>query len=237
MSSSVAAALADGSGDFESSGERRGISIGIIEPMEMDDDDEGQKDDDDENMGLGTSPGRSHAAAGDDEGSDSEISEQGMSVRGPPPPVANLQEHLLGLIRRIDELNARDAARDADRAARPAEEVTGPNPPSTNGHRPDAVRSRSAADYVTKSSGEGSSSTRDDEPDAPAWGADTSMLGMGYEYADPRVIPVSPSTYLRPGSRFHGTQQSERQRYDVQVEIKHVDLRESFLCGYLRIQG
>ncbi|EON97562.1 putative vacuolar import and degradation protein [Phaeoacremonium minimum UCRPA7] len=25
--------------------------------------------------------------------------------------------------------------------------------------------------------------------------------------------------------------------YDVQVEIKHVDLRESFLCGYLRIQG
>lgn len=25
--------------------------------------------------------------------------------------------------------------------------------------------------------------------------------------------------------------------YDVQVEIKHVDLKESFLCGYLRIQG
>jgi hypothetical protein len=30
---------------------------------------------------------------------------------------------------------------------------------------------------------------------------------------------------------------SERQVYDVQVEIKHVDMRESFLCGYLRIQG
>lgn len=71
----------------------------------------------------------------------------------------------------------------------------------------------------------------------PPWVEDTGLLGMGYEYADTRVIPVSPSSYLRPGSRFHGTQQSERQRYDVQVEIKHVDLRESFLCGYLRIQG
>lgn len=30
---------------------------------------------------------------------------------------------------------------------------------------------------------------------------------------------------------------SERQVYEVQVEIKHVDMRESFLCGYLRIQG
>ncbi|KAL2756466.1 hypothetical protein ACRALDRAFT_2077459, partial [Sodiomyces alcalophilus JCM 7366] len=52
-----------------------------------------------------------------------------------------------------------------------------------------------------------------------------------------QVIPTSPSPYLRPGSKFHGTQQSEKQVYDVQVEIKHVDLRESFLCGYLRIQA
>lgn len=71
----------------------------------------------------------------------------------------------------------------------------------------------------------------------PLWMDDTGLLGMGYELADPRVIPISPPSYLRPGVRFHGTQQSERQRYDVQVEIKHVDLRESFLCGYLRIQG
>ncbi|KAJ9143116.1 Glucose-induced degradation protein 4 [Pleurostoma richardsiae] len=60
---------------------------------------------------------------------------------------------------------------------------------------------------------------------------------VGSEYSGLRVIPSSPSSFLRPGSRFHGTQQSERQVYDVQVEIKHVDLRESFLCGYLRIQG
>lgn len=52
-----------------------------------------------------------------------------------------------------------------------------------------------------------------------------------------QTMPTSPSSYLRPGSKFHGTQQSERQVYEVQVEIKHVDMRESFLCGYLRIQG
>ncbi|KAM0286449.1 hypothetical protein ACHAQH_000875 [Verticillium albo-atrum] len=60
---------------------------------------------------------------------------------------------------------------------------------------------------------------------------------MGSDYPSMRAIPTSPSSFLRPGSKFHGTQQSERQVYDVQVEIKHVDLKESFLCGYLRIQG
>ncbi|KZZ96152.1 vesicle-mediated transporter Vid24 [Moelleriella libera RCEF 2490] len=60
---------------------------------------------------------------------------------------------------------------------------------------------------------------------------------MGPDCSNIRSIPLAPSSYLRPGSKFHGTQQSERQVYDVQVEIKHVDMRESFLCGYLRIQG
>jgi len=60
---------------------------------------------------------------------------------------------------------------------------------------------------------------------------------MGYDFSNVRLIPTSPSSFLRAGSRFRGTQQSERQVYEVQVEIKHVDMRESFLCGYLRIQG
>lgn len=63
---------------------------------------------------------------------------------------------------------------------------------------------------------------------SPAWYAKLNIW---------QLIPSSPSSFLRAGSRFHGTQQSERQVYDVQVEIKHVDMRESFLCGYLRIQG
>ncbi|KAI1115310.1 vacuolar import and degradation protein-domain-containing protein [Nemania sp. NC0429] len=60
---------------------------------------------------------------------------------------------------------------------------------------------------------------------------------MGFYHSKVRIIPLSPSSFLRPGSRFKGTQQSERQVYDVQVEIKYIDLRQSFLCGYLKIQG
>ncbi|KAI1820061.1 vacuolar import and degradation protein-domain-containing protein [Xylaria intraflava] len=60
---------------------------------------------------------------------------------------------------------------------------------------------------------------------------------MGFDYSNFRVFPTSPSSFLRPRSRFFGTQQSERQVYDVHVEIKYVDLRESFLCGYLKIEG
>ncbi|KAI0509304.1 vacuolar import and degradation protein-domain-containing protein [Xylaria bambusicola] len=52
---------------------------------------------------------------------------------------------------------------------------------------------------------------------------------MGFDYSNIRILPMAPSSYLRAGSKFHGTQQSERQIYDVQVEIKYVDLRESFL--------
>jgi hypothetical protein len=54
---------------------------------------------------------------------------------------------------------------------------------------------------------------------------------------DRQSSPASTTSFLRPGSKFRGTQQSDRQVYDVQVELKDVDLAESFLCGYLRIQG
>lgn len=52
-----------------------------------------------------------------------------------------------------------------------------------------------------------------------------------------QTSPSSTTSFLRPGSKFRGTQQSDRQVYDVQVELKDVDLAESTLCGYLRIQG
>lgn len=71
----------------------------------------------------------------------------------------------------------------------------------------------------------------------PRWTEDSGLMGLGLEYSHMRVMTPAPSLYLQPGSRFVGTQQSERQRYDVEVEIKHVDMRESFLCGYLKIQG
>ncbi|KAL0472005.1 vacuolar import and degradation domain-containing protein [Neurospora intermedia] len=70
-----------------------------------------------------------------------------------------------------------------------------------------------------------------------SWMHDYGLAGLSYEYCQTRLTPSTPSSYLRPGSKFSGMQKSERSRYDVEVEIKQVDLRESFLCGYLRIQG
>ncbi|KAH7114304.1 vacuolar import and degradation protein-domain-containing protein [Dendryphion nanum] len=52
-----------------------------------------------------------------------------------------------------------------------------------------------------------------------------------------RFLPNTSSSLLRPGSKFKGNQTSDRQQYEVEVEIKHVDMRESYLCGYLRIKG
>jgi hypothetical protein len=58
-----------------------------------------------------------------------------------------------------------------------------------------------------------------------------------FSLIQPKLLPNYTSSFLRPGSKFTGTQQSDRQIYNVDVEIKHVDMVESYLCGYLRIQG
>eukprot|EP00123_Amoebidium_parasiticum_P020762 comp5594_c0_seq1/m.1501 comp5594_c0_seq1/g.1501 ORF comp5594_c0_seq1/g.1501 comp5594_c0_seq1/m.1501 type:complete len:194 (-) comp5594_c0_seq1:566-1147(-) len=42
---------------------------------------------------------------------------------------------------------------------------------------------------------------------------------------------------LFSGSRFLGRQTSGRSDYEVDVELKHVDLENSVLCGYLQIKG
>ncbi|CEO58852.1 Putative Vesicle-mediated transporter Vid24 [Penicillium brasilianum] len=60
---------------------------------------------------------------------------------------------------------------------------------------------------------------------------------LRYEFSNVRLLPNHSSSYLRSGSRFVGTQMSDKQVYNVDVEIKHVDMAESYLCGYLRIQG
>jgi hypothetical protein len=58
-------------------------------------------------------------------------------------------------------------------------------------------------------------------------------------FADIRsqLYPSSCSSFMRAGSRYAGTQKSDRQIYNIEVEIKHVDMQESSLCGYLRIEG
>jgi len=45
------------------------------------------------------------------------------------------------------------------------------------------------------------------------------------------------NTLLYNGSRFVGSQKSKGNCYDVEVTLQHVDLENSYLCGYLRING
>lgn len=45
------------------------------------------------------------------------------------------------------------------------------------------------------------------------------------------------TSFLRPNSSFIGSQQSGRSVYDVQVSLKEVNLRESFLTGFLTIHN
>ncbi|KAF9968417.1 hypothetical protein BGZ70_004063 [Mortierella alpina] len=51
-----------------------------------------------------------------------------------------------------------------------------------------------------------------------------------------RQVPTR-TCHLFPGSRFAGKQCSGTHSYDVLVDIKHVNLTESTLCGYLHIKG
>ncbi|KAJ5481582.1 hypothetical protein N7475_000394 [Penicillium sp. IBT 31633x] len=69
---------------------------------------------------------------------------------------------------------------------------------------------------------------------SPATPPGSSLLN--WEFSNVRLLP-NHTSFLRSGSKFAGTQQSDRQVYNVDVEIKHVDMAESYLCGYLRIQG
>lgn len=52
-----------------------------------------------------------------------------------------------------------------------------------------------------------------------------------------KMIPTLTSSFLRPFSRFRGQQQSDKQVYQVEVELKYVDMAESTLCGFLKIEG
>ncbi|KAK1067392.1 hypothetical protein LTR12_007165 [Friedmanniomyces endolithicus] len=72
---------------------------------------------------------------------------------------------------------------------------------------------------------------------AAATSPSTEPLYMTFPNERKRLPPHSTSSFLQPGSKFRGTQQSDRQIYDVQVEIKDINMPASSLSGYLRIQG
>ena len=58
-----------------------------------------------------------------------------------------------------------------------------------------------------------------------------------YNFTTKRLYPHYPCSFLRPGSKFSGTQQSDHQIYNVDVQILTLSVPESTLTGYLRICG
>lgn len=64
---------------------------------------------------------------------------------------------------------------------------------------------------------------------------------------EPPIVPPPPPanskqpgvirTLLYNGSKFKGHQRSKGNQYDVEVILQHVDLENSYLCGYLKIAG
>lgn len=63
---------------------------------------------------------------------------------------------------------------------------------------------------------------------------------MSLTYPDFLSTPVHrrcTSSFLRPGSKFFGSQNCSQHTYEVNVEIKDVDMERAFVCGYLRIEG
>ena len=52
-----------------------------------------------------------------------------------------------------------------------------------------------------------------------------------------QLIQTHTSCKLHAGSRYRGTQTSDQQQYNVEVVVKTVDMGESFICGYLKIEG
>ncbi|XP_006875596.1 PREDICTED: glucose-induced degradation protein 4 homolog [Chrysochloris asiatica] len=49
--------------------------------------------------------------------------------------------------------------------------------------------------------------------------------------------PGVATSLLYSGSKFRGHQKSKGNSYDVEVVLQHVDMENSYLCGYLKIKG
>jgi hypothetical protein len=58
-----------------------------------------------------------------------------------------------------------------------------------------------------------------------------------WDFSHRRLRPQYPSATFQPYSKFKGTQQSDRQIYNVEVTILTVDIEQSSMSGYLEICG
>jgi hypothetical protein len=60
---------------------------------------------------------------------------------------------------------------------------------------------------------------------------------IGDPFPRSRYRPNSTCSFLRPGAKFSGNQRSDKSEYAVDIVIQHVDMAESYMCGYLSIRG
>lgn len=49
--------------------------------------------------------------------------------------------------------------------------------------------------------------------------------------------PVFYNSYLRPNAKFSGFQRSGKSKFDIQIEFKTIDLQNSLVLGFLKING
>lgn len=58
-----------------------------------------------------------------------------------------------------------------------------------------------------------------------------------WDMSDKPPVSKYPSSLFRPYAKYTGTQQSDRQIYNVEVTILTVDMKQCSLSGYLQIRG
>lgn len=66
---------------------------------------------------------------------------------------------------------------------------------------------------------------------------DWSSESKQWDFSRRRLRPQYPSATFQPYAKFKGTQQSDRQIYNVEVTILTVDIEQASMSGYLQICG
>jgi hypothetical protein len=103
-----------------------------------------------------------------------------------------------------------------------------PSPPSEL--RGGEQRSKGSSGRGSGSAGHAGGPLIDQELD---WSSDLKE----WECSRKRLRPQYPSATFQPYSKFKGTQQSDKQVYNVEVTLLTVDLEQSTMSGYLQICG
>ncbi|XP_075292965.1 LOW QUALITY PROTEIN: glucose-induced degradation protein 4 homolog [Opisthocomus hoazin] len=122
-------------------------------------------------------------------------------------------------------------ARGAERSAAPPPATLAPGDPPEMPVRSERCRAGgAAAEGGGTAAGDGGSASS--APSGPA--ASSSLV------PPPPINTAQPgvaTSLLYSGAKFRGQQRSKGNAYEVEVVMQHVDMENSYLCGYLKIKG